>query len=68
MKTLVKVKWVEAQQMWHILSLNDSLVYDLHNCENFKKIFNNPRQDKDEIYLLDISRFGEDKEHIITEK
>ena len=66
MKTLVKLKWVEESQKWHMLSLNDSLIYDFFNCDNFKKIFNNPRQDKDEIFLVETTRFGEDKEHIIT--
>jgi len=53
--------------MWHLLSLNDKLIYDLGGCENFDKIFNNPRKDKAEIYLLDISRFGADKDNIIMD-
>jgi len=60
MKCLYKVKWAEGDDKWHILCpLDDAFVMDFPDCANFRRQFNDPSKEKDDIYIVDICKHSD---------
>ena len=56
MKIIVTLKWVEALNRWDIIKENGFTMYDIPACENVDMIFDHPRKDVNEKFVIDISR------------
>jgi hypothetical protein len=53
----VKLKWIEAKDQWHMVTLpNEHLLQELYNCENIARMFPGLEKEKDNQYLIKITR------------
>ena len=59
MKVKLRMKWIEARNEWHLLMPSGAFVYNLFNCKNVQKLFDKPDQGKEETFIVDIHRVGE---------
>jgi hypothetical protein len=62
MKIVVKMKWVRSDDKWHLITPNGHFLYDLFDCENMMRLFDNPDKDKEELFVIDAHRLSEGKE------
>jgi len=59
MKILIKLKWVEAKDEWHMMTPDGNLIYNFFGCENMKRIFDNPDKSKEELFIVDVRRYDD---------
>ena len=58
MKLVLKLKWSEGDDKWHLLNPGTgNFIYDLFDCENFNRIFDNPDKSKVQMYVVDVYRY-----------
>jgi len=61
-KIAIKLKWSEGDDKWHMVNpVNDKFIYDFFNCDNFFRIFDEPDKSKEELFIIDIHRYGKEK-------
>ena len=61
MRLVLKLKWVEATQKWHLINpATDKFIYDLFDCENMNRIFDFPEKDEEKMYVIDVHKFYDD--------
>lgn len=61
MRLVLKLKWVEATQKWHLLNpATGKFIYDLFDCENMNRIFNYPDKNEEKLYVIDVHKFCEE--------
>lgn len=61
MKLAFILKWCEAKDEWHLLNPMDrAFVYELRDCANMRRLFDNPDKSKEELFIIDVHRFKGD--------
>ena len=61
MKLAFKLKWIEGKDEWHLLSpLDNSFVYELRDCKNMRRLFNNPDKTIDRLITIDVQPFSKE--------
>lgn len=58
MRVLLYLRWVEAKREWHLEDMNGNFVYELRNCKNMQRVFDDPSKDERAIYKIEISKFA----------
>ena len=62
MKGIVKLKWIEAKNEFHILSLRKlNFIYNLLGCKFMRMLFDNPSETDIETYVIDAHRLKKTK-------
>jgi len=56
MKILVKLKWSEGDDKWHLITPRGAFLYDLFNCANMQRLFDSPDKEKEEMFVIDVYR------------
>ena len=55
MKLPFILKWNEAKEEWHLRSVLDgSFVYELRDCANMRRLFDNPDRSKEKLITIDV--------------
>jgi hypothetical protein len=58
-KIPILLKWVEEKNEWHLLTpTTKAFLYNIYNCANMQRLFDDPDKAKTEMYILDVYRFN----------
>lgn len=57
-RVLLYLRWVESKREWHLEDLNGNFVYELRNCKNMQRIFDDPEQGERAMYLIEIKKYA----------
>ena len=56
MKFIVTLKWIPALNRWDVIKENGFTLYDIPGCENVDIMFDHPSKEKEQQYVIDITR------------
>lgn len=59
MNIVVKIKFVESEDKWHMMFPDGTFIQEFYPCENFHRIFDHPDKGKETIYRVAVKRFNE---------
>jgi hypothetical protein len=58
MKLAFILEWCEAKDEWHLKDHNGAFVYELRDCANMRRLFDNPSHEKREFFVIDVHRLN----------
>lgn len=58
MKLAFILEWCEAKDEWHLKDHNGAFVYELRDCSNMRRLFDNPDKEKKEYFVIDVHRLA----------
>lgn len=68
MRLVLQLKWSEGDDKWHLINpATGKFIYDFFDCENFNRVFDFPKKDKAELFLVDIKRYSEMNKNKVLE-
>ena len=68
MKIPFILKWCECKDEWHLLDFSGAFVYELRDCSNMRKLFNDPDKTKKNYIVIDVQKLNYIKESAMEKK
>lgn len=59
MNIVVKIKFIEAEDKWHMTLPDGTFIQEFYPCENFHRLFDAPSKECETLYKLKIERFNQ---------
>ena len=61
MKSVLKMKWVEGKNEWHVMTLDDKRLFELPDCGSIAKYFDNTlNKTKEKLYIISVSQLNQE--------
>ena len=57
-RLVVRAKWVEAQNQWHLELPDGTFIYNFFGCAFFKRLFKNADKEKPKLYIIYAEEFS----------
>jgi hypothetical protein len=58
MKILIRIKWVEGKNQWHMELPDGTFIQEFYGCDSFLRLFDTPKKKKPLLYTVEVKPYG----------